>query len=287
MIQSMTGFGRGTAGKGSSKVIALIKAVNGRFLDIKIRGIDINPADEKNIRDIISEKLTRGTIHVNLEFEGSGKTQSLSFNKDRFEAIEKILLKVQKEYGRHLDLGDIVNANDLFTYSDTESINSNQLGKAVDKACNEVIQMRKTEGGKLKSDFESRLSNLEGILGQLEKELPEEFNKREKRFRARISELLNGTTVDESRLAQEIAMIAEKADVTEETVRLKSHFQQFNSLLTIDDAPAGRRLNFLIQEMGREINTIGSKSYSEKVVSHVITLKDEAEKMREQIQNIL
>ena len=286
MIQSMTGFGRGTAGKGSSKVIALIKAVNGRFLDIKIRGIDINPADEKSIRDIISEKLTRGTIHVNLEFEGNGKTQSLSFNKDRFEAIEEILLKVQKEYGRHLDLGDIVNANDLFTYSDTESIDSNQLGKAVDKACNEVIQMRKTEGGKLKSDFESRLSKLEGILSQLEKELPEEFNKREKRFRARISELLNGTPVDENRLAQEIAIIGEKADVTEETGRLQSHFQQFNSLLTIDE-PAGRRLNFLIQEMGREINTIGSKSYSKKVVSHVITLKDEAEKLREQIQNIL
>ena len=286
MIQSMTGFGRGTAGKGSSKVIALIKAVNGRFLDIKIRGIDINPADEKSIRDIISEKLTRGTIHVNLEFEGNGKTQSLSFNKDRFEAIEGILLKVQKEYGRHLDLGDIVNANDLFTYSDAESIDSNQLGKAVDKACNEVIQMRKTEGGKLKSDFESRLSKLEGILSQLEKELPEEFNKREKRFRARISELLNGTPVDENRLAQEIAIIGEKADVTEETVRLKSHFQQFNSLLNID-APTGRRLNFLIQEMGREINTIGSKSYSKKVVSHVITLKDEAEKLREQIQNIL
>jgi len=286
MIQSMTGFGRGTAGKGSSKVIALIKAVNGRFLDIKIRGIDINPADEKSIRDIISEKLTRGTIHVNLEFEGNGKTQSLSFNKDRFEAIEGILLKVQKEYGRHLDLGDIVNANDLFTYSDTESIDSNQLGKAVDKACNEVIQMRRTEGGKLKSDFESRLSKLEGILSQLEKELPEEFNKREKRFRARISELLNGTPVDENRLALEIAIIGEKADVTEETVRLKSHFQQFNSLLTID-APTGRRLNFLIQEMGREINTIGSKSYSKKVVSHVITLKDEAEKLREQIQNIL
>jgi len=286
MIQSMTGFGRGTAGKGSSKVIALIKAVNGRFLDIKIRGIDINPADEKSIRDIISEKLTRGTIHVNLEFEGNGKTQSLSFNKDRFEAIEGILLKVQKEYGRHLDLGDIVNANDLFTYSDTESIDSNQLGKAVDKACNEVIQMRKTEGGKLKSDFESRLSKLEGILSQLEKELPEEFNKREKRFRARISELLNGTPVDENRLAQEIAIIGEKTDVTEETVRLKSHFQQFNSLLTID-VPTGRRLNFLIQEMGREINTIGSKSYSKKVVSHVITLKDEAEKLREQIHNIL
>ena len=286
MIQSMTGFGRGTAGKGSSKVIALIKAVNGRFLDIKIRGIDINPADEKSIRDIISEKLTRGTIHVNLEFEGNGKTQSLSFNKDRFEAIEGILLKVQKEYGRHLDLGDILNVNDLFTYSDAESIDSNQLGKAVDKACNEVIQMRKTEGGKLKSDFESRLSKLEGILSQLEKELPEEFNKREKRFRARISELLNGTPVDENRLAQEIAIIGEKADVTEETVRLKSHFQQFNSLLTID-VPTGRRLNFLIQEMGREINTIGSKSYSKKVVSHVITLKDEAEKLREQIQNIL
>jgi uncharacterized protein (TIGR00255 family) len=285
-MKSMTGFGRGTAGNGANKLNANIKAVNGRFLDIKIRGIDIDPASEKKIRDIISEKLIRGTIHINLELEGGGKNQSLSFNKERFEAIEAILLNIQKEYGRHLDMGDLVSINDLFTHVDGESLGSNQLIEAVNDACNEVIEMRKSEGQKLKKDFELRLSNLREVLGLVEKELPEEFQKREDRFKSRIVELLNGAQVDENRIAQEIAMIAEKADVTEETVRLQSHYEQFNSLLN-EDQPTGKKLNFLMQEIGREINTIGSKSSSEKIVNHVITMKDEAEKMREQVQNIL
>ena len=286
MIQSMTGYGRGVTGKGAGKVIVLIRAVNGRFLEVKIRGLDIDPSDDKKIRDIISENLIRGTVHVNFEMDGNGLSQTLSFNKDRFEAIESILLNIQKDYGRHLDMGDIVNANDLFTHVDIDSPESKLLIKAVENACDEVTQMRKAEGEKLKRDFEDRLSILEKVLNQVEKELPKEFQKREKRYKSRIAELLDGSLVDENRIAQEIAMLAEKADVTEETVRLKSHFQQFKSLLS-EKGSAGKRLNFLLQEISREINTIGSKSSSDLIVNHVITLKDEAEKMREQIQNIL
>ena len=286
MIQSMTGYGRGVTGKGAGKVIVLIRAVNGRFLEVKIRGLDIDPSDDKKIRDIISENLIRGTVHVNFEMEGNGLSQTLSFNKDRFEAIESILLNIQKDYGRHLDMGDIVNANDLFTHVDIDSPESKLLIKAVENACDEVTQMRKAEGEKLKKDFEDRLSILEKVLNQVEKELPKEFQKREKRYKSRIAELLDGSLVDENRIAQEISMLAEKADVTEETVRLKSHFQQFKSLLS-EKGSAGKRLNFLLQEISREINTIGSKSSSDLIVNHVITLKDEAEKMREQIQNIL
>ena len=286
MIQSMTGYGRGVTGKGAGKVIVLIRAVNGRFLEVKIRGLDIDPSDDKKIRDIISENLIRGTVHVNFEMEGNGQYQTLSFNKDRFEAIESILLNIQKDYGRHLDMGDIVNANDLFTHVDIDSPESKLLIKAVENACDEVIQMRKAEGEKLKKDFEDRLSILEKVLNQVEKELPKEFQKRKKRYKSRIAELLDGSLVDENRIAQEISMLAEKADVTEETVRLKSHFQQFKSLLS-EKGSAGKRLNFLLQEISREINTIGSKSSSDLIVNHVITLKDEAEKMREQIQNIL
>ena len=286
MIQSMTGYGRGVTGKGAGKVIVLIRAVNGRFLEVKIRGLDIDPSDDKKIRDIISENLIRGTVHVNFEMEGNGQYQTLSFNKDRFEAIESILLNIQKDYGRHLDMGDIVNANDLFTHVDIDSPESKLLIKAVENACDEVIQMRKAEGEKLKKDFEDRLSILEKVLNQVEKELPKEFQKREKRYKSRIAELLDGSLADENRIAQEISMLAEKADVTEETVRLKSHFQQFKSLLS-EKGSAGKRLNFLLQEISREINTIGSKSSSDLIVNHVITLKDEAEKMREQIQNIL
>ena len=286
MIQSMTGYGRGVTGKGAGKVIVLIRAVNGRFLEVKIRGLDIDPSDDKKIRDIISQNLIRGTVHVNFEMEGNGQYQTLSFNKDRFEAIESILLNIQKDYGRHLDMGDIVNANDLFTHVDIDSPESKLLIKAVENACDEVTQMRKAEGEKLKRDFEDRLSILEKVLNQVEKELPKEFQKREKRYKSRIAELLDGSLVDENRIAQEISMLAEKADVTEETVRLKSHFQQFKSLLS-EKGSAGKRLNFLLQEISREINTIGSKSSSDLIVNHVITLKDEAEKMREQIQNIL
>ena len=248
MIQSMTGYGRGVTGKGAGKVIVLIRAVNGRFLEVKIRGLDIDPSDDKKIRDIISEKLIRGTVHVTFEMEGNGQYQTLSFNKDRFEAIESILLNIQKDYGRHLVMGDIVNANDLFTHVDIDSPESKLLIKAVENACDEVIQMRKAEGEKLKKDFEDRLSILEKVLNQVEKELPKEFQKREKRYKSRIAELLDGSLVDENRIAQEIAMLAEKADVTEETVRLKSHFQQFKSLLS-EKGSAGKRLNFLLQEI--------------------------------------
>ena len=286
MIQSMTGYGRGSAGKGDKKVTVLIKAVNGRFLDMKIRGLDIDPADEKAVRDLISEKLIRGTIHVNLEMDNGIKTQSLSFNEERFEAIERILLDIQKKYGRHLDMGDIINAGDLFTHVDNGALGGKQLAAAISKACAEVIQMRQSEGEKLKKDFLDRLDILKSVLSQIEIDLPIEFEKRETKFKDRIAELLDNTAIDESRIAQEIAMLAEKADVTEEVVRLKSHFGQFSVMLS-DEEPAGRRLNFLLQEMSREINTIGSKSSSEKIVNHVITMKDEAEKMREQIQNIL
>lgn len=286
MIQSMTGYGRGSAGKGSKKVMALIKAVNGRFLDVKIRGLDIDPADEKAIRDVVSEKLIRGTIHVNLKLDNGVKTQSLSFNKERFEAIEGILLEIQKKYGRHLDMGDIISVGDLFSHVDNGELVGKQLTEAISRACDEVIQMRISEGEKLKQDFFDRIDILKSVLTEIEIGLPVEFEKRETKYKTRIAELLNNVQLDESRIAQEIAMLAEKVDVTEEVVRLKSHFSQFTDMLT-DNEPAGRRLNFLLQEINREINTIGSKSSSEKIVNHVITMKDEAEKMREQVQNIL
>ena len=282
----MTGYGKGSAGSGAQKVNALIKSVNGRFLDIKIRGLDINPSDEKSVRDFIAEKLNRGTIHVNLELESGNNTQTLTFNKDRFESIEGILLEIQKKYGRHLDMGDLINAADLFTYVENDSMESKQLLKAVDLACAELVQMRETEGEKLKHDFEERLIIMKNLLSEIETNLPSEFKKREEKYKNRIAQILDNTALDESRIAQEIAMLAEKADVTEEVVRLKSHFQQFSTMLSEEES-AGRRLNFLLQEMSREINTIGSKSSSEKIVNHIIIMKDEAEKMREQVQNIL
>ena len=286
MNQSMTGYGRGTAGKGINKITSFIKVVNGRYLDIKIRGVEIEPSDYNNIRSILVENLVRGTVHVNIEIENKNNGESLSFNKNRFEAIEKILIDVQKKYGKHLEMSDILNSSDLFFFGDSGSLDSKLLMNSINKACDEVLLMRKTEGEKLKVDFEERLDNLTKMLSKLEKQIPDETDKRVKKYRDRVSELAQDISIDESRVVQEIAILAEKADVTEEVIRLKSHFEQFNKMIS-KDLPVGRQLNFLIQEISREMNTIGSKSTSNALINIIIIMKDELEKMREQAQNIL
>ncbi len=286
MIQSMTGYGRGTAGKGINKITSLVKVVNGRYLDIKIRGIEIEPSDYNEIRNLLVEKLVRGTVQVTIEVENKNNLETLSFNKDRFEAIEGILIEVQKKYGRHLEMSDIINSNDLFYYSEPQSLDSKLLINSVTKACDEVNTMRKKEGGKLKSDLDDRLNILIKLLLKLEKQIPEETKKRAKKYRVRVRELAQDISIDESRIIQEIAILAEKADITEEVVRLKSHFDQFKSIIAKTE-PVGKQLNFLIQEISREMNTIGSKTSSNDLINTIIIMKDELEKIREQTQNIL
>ena len=286
MIQSMTGYGRGTAGKGINKITSFVKVVNGRYLDIKIRGIEIEPSDYNEIRNLLVEKLVRGTVQVTIEVENKNNLETLSFNKDRFEAIEGILIEVQKKYGRHLEMSDIINSNDLFYYSEPQSLDSKLLINSVTKACDEVNSMRKKEGGKLKSDLDDRLNVLIKLLLKLEKQIPEETKKRAKKYRVRVGELVQDISIDESRIIQEIAILAEKADITEEVVRLKSHFDQFKSIIAKID-PVGKQLNFLIQEISREMNTIGSKTSSNDLINTIIIMKDELEKIREQTQNIL
>ena len=286
MIQSMTGYGRGTAGKGINKITSFVKVVNGRYLDIKIRGIEIEPSDYNEIRNLLVEKLVRGTVQVTIEVENKNNLETLSFNKDRFEAIENILIEVQKKYGRHLEMSDIINSNDLFYYSEPQSLDSKLLINSVTKACDEVNSMRKKEGGKLKSDLDGRLNVLIKLLLKLEKQIPEETKKRAEKYRVRVGELAQDISIDESRIIQEIAILAEKADITEEVVRLKSHFDQFKSIIAKID-PVGKQLNFLIQEISREMNTIGSKTSSNDLINTIIIMKDELEKIREQTQNIL
>lgn len=282
----MTGFGRGTVEQNSTQITALIKAVNGRFLEIRFRGLELDPEDEKKIREIITKKLIRGTIFITLDVSSDNGNQRLTFNRDRFEAIEGILLEIQKKYGRHLDLGDILSTNDLFLFNKGNGLEPQLLTSAVKTACQEVVKMRQAEGNKLQADLETHLRLLETALEKMEKGLPTELENRQKQYHQRIQSLLGDVPMDEKRILQEVAVFTERGDVTEELVRLKSHFQQFRNLLKQKE-PVGRKLNFLLQEMGREINTIGSKYSAEKSIAQVIIMKDEAEKMREQIQNVL
>ncbi|NOZ03689.1 MAG: YicC family protein [FCB group bacterium] len=281
----MTGFGLGKAGRGEDEVTITVRAVNSRYLDLKIRGIEQNPVLEAKIRDRVGEVLQRGSIQINIALP-NGSSGTLVFNRKRFEAIENILLMIQREYGRHLEMGDVFSANDLFIAKQVETVNTQYVMKALNKALSQTEEMRVAEGAKIQKDLEDRVRNLQNLLDRL-KELAKTIavEKREQ-YQVRIQQLLGKAPVDENRLAVEIAILAEKADITEEIVRCESHFHQFLNFLE-PEKPVGKRMNFLLQEIGREINTIGAKSTNVEITKLVIDLKDEVEKIREQVQNVL
>ena len=286
MIQSMTGFGRSSAGRGNNKISVSIRCVNGKVLDLKIRGLDLEYSLEKSIRDMLSEKIIRGTVHINFESDSSLNSQDFIFNESRLKLLITTLATIEKKYGHKLNINEIITSNDLFMSNESKKNDSKLILRTIRDASNKVIKMRKTEGAALKDDILKRIALLKKILSTIEKQIPLEHKKRIKKLKNRISDLLKDFQVDDLRMNQEIAHLVDKADITEEVVRLKSHFLQFEKIVR-GSKPAGKSLNFLLQEISREINTIGSKSFSEKVVKHVIGMKEESEKIREQIQNIL
>lgn len=286
MIQSMTGFGRSSAGRGNNKISVSIRCVNGKVLDLKIRGLDLEYSLEKSIRDMLSEKIIRGTVHINFESDSSLDSQDFIFNESRLKLLITTLATIEKKYGHKLNINEIITSNDLFMSNESKINDSKLILRAIRDASNKVIKMRKTEGAALKDDILKRIALLKKILSTIEKQIPLEHKKRIKKLKNRISDLLKDFQVDDLRMNQEIAHLVDKADITEEVVRLKSHFLQFEKIVR-GSKPAGKSLNFLLQEISREINTIGSKSFSDKVVKHVIGMKEESEKIREQIQNIL
>ena len=286
MIQSMTGYGSTTFGKGNNKYVLSIKTVNGRFLDLKFKGHELDPSLEKDIKDLISSKLIRGTIYVNIEQYQNNNIETLYFNKERFDSVLSILNDIEKKYQKKINIENIININDLFRSQENLSIDSKTLLRSFSSVCNKVIKMRKLEGLALKTDIDARIKKLSATLNVIKKQLPAEHKKRNHKLKNRLTELLDSSNIDEIRLNQEIALLAEKSDVTEEVVRLESHFDQFQKILK-ESKPIGKRLTFLLQEIGRELNTLGSKSFSEIIVNKVIIMKDESEKIREQVQNIL
>ena len=286
MIQSMTGFGRAVAGRGIEKISVSIKCINGKILDLKIRGLDLEYSLEKEIRDLLSKKIIRGTVYINFETDANQAKPDYVFNENRLKQLIVAASAIEKNYSFKINVNDIINSSDILAPNDNYEINPHSILKATKEAAAKLIKMRKIEGAALKSDLLNRVIVLKKQLTFVEKQLPAEQNKRIKKIKKRIFEILKDFNIDDQRMNQEIAHIADKSDVTEEIVRLKSHFSQFEDILNANK-PVGRTLNFLLQEIVREINTLGSKSFSDKIVKNIIKMKEESEKIREQIQNIL
>ena len=282
----MTGFGRGSAGKGPNKIDVEIRTVNSRFLETKIRGFNLDPILEIKVRNTLETSLQRGNVQVRFELKSGQDSQQLSFNRKRFEILQDVVKKIHVEYGQRMNLSDIISTNDLLSADEPENLKPGIILKAVELALNQVNEMREKEGHQIQTDILNRMELLQTRIDEVG-EISGKFSlEKQVQMREKISELLDGEALDETRLIQEVAFLAERADVTEEIVRCKCHFTQMSSYMNQEE-PVGKRINFLIQEIGREVNTIGSKSPQPAVTNHVIEIKGELEKIREQVQNIL
>ncbi len=282
----MTGFGRGNAGRGKNRIDVEIRAINSRYLDTKFRGIQLDFQLEQEIKKIIEKEIQRGSVYVHVELTNDLDSRKFTFDKDRFESLRDIIKSVYVSYGQRLSLSDVVTTNDLLKTESTPLINSKVVIKAISNAIVQLKEMRAKEGEVILDDINGRVKLLEDALNQVEDVSGKYNSEKQLILKNKISDLINDEKLDDSRLMQEVAYYIERSDITEEIVRSKSHIHQIKKYLEMQE-PVGKRLNFLLQEVVREVNTIGSKSPQTEITLQVVEMKSELEKMREQLQNLL
>jgi len=291
VLHSMTAFGRGEAMAEGYRFTVELRTLNHRFCDIRIKLPRKYTDFEEEIKRKLNSQFSRGRIEVNVVAdEALDKVQHLTVDSELVETYKRLLLDLQDQLGLEASLGldTLLHFRDIFVFEEDDEGRAQAwkvLETALDQSVEECIQMRKEEGLAIEIDFIERLSQLETLSSEVESRTPLVVVDVRDRLQKRIEELLGQGELDESRLAQEVAILAEKSDITEEVIRFKSHIQQFRALIKAS-GPRGRQLEFLLQEMHREINTIGSKANDVEIAQKVIQLKTELERLREQVQNV-
>ena len=286
MIKSMTGFGRGSYLDDNLAFDIEIRSLNSKFFELKIRGFSLDGDEEIKLRKFIKEKIYRGSISVVIRVNGEEDQNDFVFNKKKVDAIQNILNDIHIHYGQRLGLGDIISSNDLIKSKITDIDLSKFLFLVLEKSLKELDEMRIKEGKLIYEDISDRIKKSKSFLGNISK-ISEKFgSEKQETLRNKVQSLINASKIDENRLIQEVAYFVEKSDITEEIVRCKSHINQLESYLKLDQ-PVGKRIVFVIQEILREVNTIGSKSHQTELIKEVVEIKDQLEKIREQSHNIL
>ena len=286
MIISMTGFGRGSFESNGGCINVEIQSLNSRYIDLRFLGFSLSPESEDNFRRIISSELRRGSIRVFVEIDYIKGDKVITLNQERFEKTLDILDDIDKRYGQKLNLSEVINLNDMLSFVDSDFDEEGKLIDAMSKALAQLNKMRISEGKQLYKDLTNRIKIMKKDLTYIKKMSDKMPKSKLKDLREKISSIIDQDSIDQNRLVQEVAYLIERADVTEEIVRANIHLDNFIKYLKYDD-PVGKRLNFLIQEINREINTIGSKSPVHGVTTKIVEMKNEIEKVREQVQNIL
>jgi uncharacterized protein (TIGR00255 family) len=291
MTASMTGYGRAELVEENIKATVEISSVNNRFCEIQFRlPKNLSPLESK-LKETILSTISRGKITFSLSWEETSPAASyVKLN----EEVADVYFTIMTQLKQRFNLSSDIRMDHFLTLPDLVKVEKEEydlnraweiLQKITQQALEEFNQMRRTEGAKLAQDLFERVGKLDEAIIEIEKLTPQSIDTYRKKLKGRIKELLDDMVVNEHRIELEVALMAEKCDVTEECVRFKSHNQQFLSALA-EDVPVGKRLTFLLQEMNREANTIGSKAVDTTISQKVIYLKEEIEKIREQVQNI-
>lgn len=292
MIKSMTAYGRSEYKLGDIFFTAEIKSVNNRYRDIILRIPNSFKVLEDELKAIVASRIRRGRIDVSIQMEDSSDTTF--YNLELNGPLVESYFRVFKQLGERFGLDQKIRLESLCQMKDVilmkpEEVDVEKLRPGFHEALIQALDsfdlMRVKEGETLEDDFEKRLKLLEGYVSEVEKRVPDFVEKYHKKLKKNVNRMLKDITVDEVRLAQEVAFFAEKSDITEEIVRIRSHLGQFREYLSVDEA-LGRKLDFLTQEINREVNTLASKASDSFIVRTAVEMKAEQEKMREQIQNV-
>jgi uncharacterized protein (TIGR00255 family) len=291
MIKSMTGFGRGEFAQDGREFTVEIKTVNHRYSDVFIKMPRQMGFLEDKVRELVGKGISRGKIDVFITYYNHcDDSKSVIYD----EVLAKTYISAVEALRDKFALTDDITVSLIARFPDVLKVEQNEedeellwsiLKIAVENALASLVNMRENEGEGLKNVLLDRASYIEGIISEISRHAPEVPKEYKNKLETRIKDLLDQQTIDENRIAMEVAVFADRCSIDEELVRLASHIGQMREALSISQ-PVGRKLDFLIQEMNREINTIGSKANDLTITRNVVEIKSEIEKIREQIQNI-
>ena len=293
MIRSMTGFGDAEVPTEVGVLRVEIRAVNHRFLSVNIRNPSALDRYEPKVREWLKERLSRGHLNVTYRLEGEEgeRGPALAVDLDRARQYLHLFRELGEELGvpGEVTLELLARQTDLVVREPVEQpeIDEDAVRRATAMAADAVVAMRESEGRNLRRDLEDRLAAIAAAVDEIAERAPERLVRERDRLRRSVAELAMDAGVDEDRVAREVAMLADRWDISEEIVRLRSHLDHFVEMLDQDSAePVGKRLSFLVQEMHREANTIGSKANDAEIEHRVVTIKNEIERLREQVENV-
>jgi len=292
LINSMTAYGRADHDFEGSLLLAEIRSVNNRYRDIILRIPRNFQAMEEDLKRLVASRVRRGRIEVTIQMEGNGDNPpyELELNEPLVDSYVRIIEQLKERLGveGNVRVDTVCQFKDVIVARpETPDVDKMRPGfvEVLEKALDSYEAMRAREGEALEADFRMRLGTMRNYVIEIEKRIPEVAAYRAGRLKERVAAMVSDVDIDEARLAQETAILAEKADITEELVRIKSHLDQFESYFSRDEA-LGRRFDFLIQEINREVNTLSTKASDALISGTVIEIKAELEKLREQVQNV-